>query len=282
MTARTFVDTNIWVYANDARDTAKRRRAREILAADPSALWTSPQVMGELYVTLTRKPTPPMTAAAARTIVAQLARLNVVPLGAGEVLAALDIARDGQVSYWDALVIAAARAGGCVRLLTEDLAPGSMIAGVRIQNPFVGPPHRLAEPATAYGRPRSSWDDRALRDELERYEAEARAAGMTPNAVHAYWDYARRFLDWREGLYPRHAATRPVPARVVQVEEMRADAAAYAAWLQGAGLRQSAIDTYLRHARFFVRWLAGDFQPGGRLRVGRRRPDSRPSPTQPR
>jgi predicted nucleic acid-binding protein len=266
MSVRTFVDTNIWVYANDSRSTPKRERAREVLTADPSALWTSAQVMGELYVTLTRKLTPAMDRAAARTVVEQLTRLNVTPLDAGQVIGALEITRDGQVSYWDALLVATARASGCERLLTEDLAAGSVIAGVRIENPFSGSPHRLAEPAEAYGQRRTTWDDRALRTELDRYEADARATGMTPSAVHSYWDYARRFLDWREGSYPRHAATRPVPSREVRVEDLRADVDAYATWLRGAGLSPAAIDTYLRHAGFFVRWLAGDFQPGGRLR----------------
>ncbi len=266
MAARTFVDTNIWVYANDSQASPRRERAREVLTADPSALWISAQVMGELYVTLTRKLTPAMEPGAARTIVGQLARLNVAPLGASEVLAALDITRDGPGSYWDALIIAAAGASGCEVVLTEDLAAGSRIAGVRIENPFDGPPHRLAEVPVAYGARHASWDDRALRDELAGYEAEARAAGMTPNAVHSYWDYARQFLDWRDGSYPRHTATRPVPARTVRVDDLRADVAAYASSLEAAGLRQSAIDTYVRHAGFFVRWLAGDFRPGGRLR----------------
>ena len=266
MTVRTFVDTNIWVYANDGQATPKRERARQVLTAEPSALWTSAQVMGELYVTLTRKLTPAMEPVAARTIVGQLARLNVAPLEAGEVLAALDITRDGQVSYWDALIIAAARASGCEVLLTEDLAARSEIAGVRIENPFDGPSDHVAEVTAADGGRQTSWGDRALRDELARYEAEARSAGMKPNAVHSYWDYARRFLDWRDGSYPRHTATRPVPARSVRVDDLRAEVSTYARSLEAAGLRQSAIDTYVRHAGFFVRWLAGDFQPGTRLR----------------
>jgi predicted nucleic acid-binding protein len=269
MTARTFVDTNIWVYANESQATGKRERAREVLSADPSALWTSAQVMGELYVTLTRKLTPPMEPGAARTIVGQLARLNVAPLEAGEVLAALDITRDGQVSYWDALIIAAARASGCERLLSGDLAAGSVIAGVRIESPFDDRPHRLAEPTTAYGHGRASWDDHALRDELARYETEARAAGMTPNAVHAYWDYARRFLDWRTGAYqPRGVprGRRPVPDVPVSADDLEHQAAEYAHAIEAAGRGQSTIDTYHRHAMFLVRWLRGEFVPGRRLR----------------
>lgn len=269
MSAPTFVDTNVWVYANDARAGSKRSRAREALSTDPASLWVSAQVMGELYVTLTGKLSPPMDRRAARSIVSQLARLNVAPLEAAQVLEALEIARDGQLSYWDALIVATARAAGCERILTEDLATGQTIVGIRIESPFTDQRARLAEEREAYRAASTSWDDRALRDELARYEHETRAAGMTPNSVHSYWDYARRFLDWREGIYPRNAASRPVPIRTLHAADLRADVAAYAQSLQGAGRSHAAIDTYVRHATFFVRWLAGEFRPGARLR-GRR------------
>jgi hypothetical protein len=35
--------------------------------------------------------------------------------------------------------------------------------------------------------------------------------------------------------------------------------------LRAAGLESVTIDTYERHAAFFVRWLDGTFQPGRRL-----------------
>lgn len=270
MTAPTFVDTNVWAYAYDARAGAKRSRAREVLTADPGSLWVSAQVMGELYVTLTRKGAPPMDRTAARSIIGGLARLNVAPLEAATVLEALEIARDGQVSYWDALIVATARGAGCLRVLTEDLAHESTIAGIRIENPFADGRPRLAEERAAYGAPRAHWDDQDLREGLARYEAEARASGMMPSAVHSYWDYARRFLDWREGIYPRGAVTRPVPTRRLLIGDLREDLASYERWLTDAGLTQAAVDTYVRHADFFVRWLGGDFQPGARLRRRRR------------
>ena len=114
---RTFVDTNVFVYALDQRDPAKQQRAREVLSRDPDNLVVSPQVMGELYVTLTRKLAQPMTPTAARSAVMHLVRMRVVSIDAQVVAAALTIAGGGQVSYWDALVVAAARTAGCERLL---------------------------------------------------------------------------------------------------------------------------------------------------------------------
>jgi len=41
-----------------------------------------------------------------------------------------------QVSYWDAAIIAAARACGCTEVLSEDMNDGQMYGSVRVVNPF--------------------------------------------------------------------------------------------------------------------------------------------------
>lgn len=265
---RSFVDTNVWVHAHAADDPVKRERARQVLVAEADGIVTSPQVMGELYVTLTRKMARPLATEPAGAAVDQLARLRVVPLEAAQVRDAIAIASRHQLAYWDALIVAAARSAGCERVLTEDLAAGSVIAGVRIENPFQALPHRLAEEPAPYVRT-ASWGDAGLRSALGQYEAACRDAGMTQNAVHSYWDYARRFLDWREGLYPRRATRRPTARGVVDSAGLRRDALAYEAALVEAGLGRPTIATYVRHARSFIRWLDGEFAPGTRVR-GRR------------
>ena len=57
---------------------------------------------------------------------------------ASAVRTALRIASAGHASYWDALLLATAAEAGCVAVLTEDLADGTTLAGVRIINPFAG------------------------------------------------------------------------------------------------------------------------------------------------
>ena len=42
-----------------------------------------------------------------------------------------------RISFWDALVIAAAESAKCSILYTEDLNHGQIIRGVRIENPFL-------------------------------------------------------------------------------------------------------------------------------------------------
>lgn len=114
----------------------------------------------------------------------------------------------------------------------------------------------------------TSWDDDELRSALRAYEAACRGAGMREKAWRSYVDYARRFLDWRTGDYwPRGVpgGDRPVPGGGVSASELRDQAKDYARQVQDAGREQSTVDTYHRHAMFFIRWLYGDFRPGGRL-----------------
>ena len=49
---------------------------------------------------------------------------------------ALDLHALRGVSFYDALIVQAAIAGGCAQLLTEDMQSGAVFGGVRIVNPF--------------------------------------------------------------------------------------------------------------------------------------------------
>jgi len=269
MTDLVFVDTNVWVYAVDADEPAKQARARAVL--DPASgerLVTSAQVLGEFYVTVTRKFERAIALDVADRMVERMARLPVVPIDADRVRAAMEGARAWGISYWDALILASARAAGCTRLLTEDLADGETYGGVRVENPFVDRP-QLSEVPAPYAASPGPWDDGALSDALAAYEHACQDAGMRPNAIHSYWDYARRFLAWRTGEYRPRGTTRtgrPVPADAVTIEQLTTQAGAYAQAIEAAGREPPTIDTYHRHAMFFIRWLHGDFTPGGRKR----------------
>ena len=269
MTDRAFVDTNVWVYAVDGDEPVKQALARSVL--DPSTgtdLVVSAQVLGEFYVTVTRKLTRAVAPDVAADMVERMRRLPVVAIEADHVAAAIAGSQEWGISYWDALIIAAAASGGCTRLLTEDLTDGTWYGGVRVEDPFVDR-HQVSEERATVAPRGGPWDDEELAAELGRYEQACRAAGMRPNAIHSYWDYARRFLGWRTGDYrPRGTAGagRPVPRGPATVDELERQAAAYARVIEDAGREQATIVTYFRHAMFFVRWLRGDFRPGNRLR----------------
>ena len=268
MTDRVFVDSNVWVYAVDADEPIKQAKARAVLdPATSDTLATSAQVLGEFYVTITRKLARPVPEDIAARMVDRMAQLPVVSIDADGVQAAIAGSRSWRLSYWDALIIVAAQSAGCARLLTEGLADGATYGGVRAENPFVEA-RRVSEPQASYGASAGPWDDTDLLAQLASYEAACRAAAMRQNAIHSYWDYARRFLAWRVGDYqPRGtpAEGRRVPEGPVTEEQLAQQADAYAQAIEAAGREPSTVDTYHRHAMFFIRWLRGDFQPGGRL-----------------
>jgi len=133
---RPFVDTNILVYANDAADARKQQVARETLLEHADSLVLSAQVLSEFYFVVTRRFSPLLPVEDARTIVDELRQAPIVVIDERLVLDAIAISASTMISYWDGLIVAAARSGGCDVLLTEDLSHGSTIAGVRIENPF--------------------------------------------------------------------------------------------------------------------------------------------------
>ena len=114
-----------------------------------------------------------------------------------------------------------------------------------------------------------TWDDADLQAELDAYESACRSARMRENATRSYVDYARRFLAWRQGDYQPQGTSsqaRPVPRSTVDTQELRNQAERYAQQVEAAGRAQPTVDTYFRHAMFFIRWLEGDFTPGARLK----------------
>ena len=136
MPGRSFVDTNVLVYAVDTADPGKRASARAVLDEPGRDLVVSAQVLSEFYVVATRRLATPMTEQDAAARVEELRKLPTVAIDADLVREGIAISRESKVSYWDGLVVAAACAAGCDTLVTEDLAAGSTIAGVRIENPF--------------------------------------------------------------------------------------------------------------------------------------------------
>lgn len=69
----------------------------------------------------------------------QLARLPVVPIDVELVIGAIAGSREWGISLWDALIIRAAEVAGCRRLLSEDLADGTVYGGILVEDPFGGP-----------------------------------------------------------------------------------------------------------------------------------------------
>jgi predicted nucleic acid-binding protein len=137
-TSRDFFDSNILVYAYDDRDHAKRVRARDLLAGamESETGAVSAQVLGEFFNTVTRRIPDALSDQEAEGVIAQVAILPVVELDLSLVQRAIGTCRRYQISYWDALIVAAAERAGCSRIISEDLNPGQLYNGIPVVNPF--------------------------------------------------------------------------------------------------------------------------------------------------
>lgn len=136
MPARSFFDTNILIYADDKATLAKQRKALDLLAEHRRARTgvVSLQVLQEYFVVVTRKLR--VDAAIARRKVELLAEFDVAVPEVADILAAIDLHRLHGFSFWDAMIIRAAKQAGCGVLFSEDMQGTREIDGVRIVNPF--------------------------------------------------------------------------------------------------------------------------------------------------
>jgi predicted nucleic acid-binding protein len=139
---RTFFDTNVLVYLFDRDDVVKKDMAFARFEAEASAgrALLSTQVLQEFYVSVTRKLSVPLAPETAETVVRNLSLLPLVTIDTERILAAIHRGRMLRISFWDALIIEAALAGGANHLLSEDFQHGQMIEGLRIENPFLSNP----------------------------------------------------------------------------------------------------------------------------------------------
>jgi predicted nucleic acid-binding protein len=133
-----FVDTNVLVYAFDKSDSPKQRVAQQLInqLMDEDRLRVSTQVLQELFVTLTRKVSQRCSIQEALEVLEDLTAWPLITIDYAAIRAAVELAQQAILSFWDALVLVAAARSGAEVLYTEDLNDGQKILGVRITNPF--------------------------------------------------------------------------------------------------------------------------------------------------
>ena len=138
MPGRLFLDANILVYAHDAAVPDKQRKSRDVIArlAGSADGVISTQVMQEFYVAATRK--LGVAPLAAKAVLKTFAVFETVQTSPALIQEAIDCSILNELSFWDALIVAAAAAAGCSTVLSEDLNAGQVILGVKVQNPFTG------------------------------------------------------------------------------------------------------------------------------------------------
>jgi predicted nucleic acid-binding protein len=134
---RSLIDTNILVYADAVDEPVRQRRAIDVIkqhrAAGEAVLCT--QVLQEYVNVALRKLGLPVPLIRER--LAFYRRFEVVVTSPELVTGALDLHLLHGLSFYDALIVQAAQAGGCQRVLSEDMQHGGRYGGVQIVNPFV-------------------------------------------------------------------------------------------------------------------------------------------------
>ncbi|MCL2787358.1 MAG: PIN domain-containing protein [Micrococcales bacterium] len=135
---RAFVDTNVLLYAYDPSAGDRHVIAADLVEELALARCgvVSVQVLQEFYVNAVSKIATPLTPEQAQARIRALSLWPVHSPMADDVLAAAQLARGHQVSFWDAMILHSAAAMGCQTLWTEDLNSTQRVGSVTVRNPF--------------------------------------------------------------------------------------------------------------------------------------------------
>lgn len=135
--SKIFVDTNILIYAFQSADiklqTTAREQMKTLESKDQGVIST--QVMQEFFVVATKK--MGVDPIQAKKVLAEFENFEVLAVTPTLIYEAIDCTVTERISFWDALIVAAAQSSNSEQLWTEDLNDGQLIRGVRVVNPLV-------------------------------------------------------------------------------------------------------------------------------------------------
>jgi predicted nucleic acid-binding protein len=137
MTVRSFIDTNVLIYADAADEPMKQAQAIAVIREHRLARTgvVSTQVLQEFAATALRKLRLPPELIRERMVF--YSGFEVINAAVPLIMMALDLRMIYPLSFWDAMIVQAAREASCTILLSEDLQTDATISGVRIINPFL-------------------------------------------------------------------------------------------------------------------------------------------------
>ena len=136
MARRSFLDTNVLIYAVDRADAAKQTIALELIArhAKERTGVISTQVLQEFYSAATRK--LGIDPIQAREQLRAFRVFDIVQVTPTMIEEGVDCSILNLISFWDGLIVASAAVAKCAELLSEDLSDRQIIQGVTVRNPF--------------------------------------------------------------------------------------------------------------------------------------------------
>ncbi len=139
MSARCFLDTNIFVYSFDQSDPRKAGVSRKLIQdhlRDRTGVISFQVVQEFLNVATKRFPAFLASPDAELYIAAVFQPLLGVQSSVGLYNEALHIHQRYRLSWYDSIIVAAANEARCQVIYTEDMQAGATIKGVLVKNPF--------------------------------------------------------------------------------------------------------------------------------------------------
>ena len=134
---KVFFDSNILVYFIDESDSEKQLKAKELIEAATSNQTgiVSTQSLQEVYNVATKKLNCPKDKA--KQLIKMFSEtLPVAQVTIPLILKAIDISIKTEYSFWDSLILSAAKDSGCIIVYSEDMQNGHIVDGMKILNPF--------------------------------------------------------------------------------------------------------------------------------------------------
>ncbi len=133
-----FIDTNIIIYANDARDKEKQATAflqvAELMTSGLGVIST--QVLQE-YAHVALNKLHQRQDVILRQLVLLEGGLEVIQQTPTLIRRSVEIKSTYQISFWDACIISAAELAKCHTILSEDMNTGQFYSGIAMRNPFL-------------------------------------------------------------------------------------------------------------------------------------------------
>jgi predicted nucleic acid-binding protein len=135
--SKTFIDTNILIYAMDQADPVKQKQSRVLLQGFRDGIQAgviSTKILQEFYVVATKKLN--LDPISVKSILHAFENFEIVVINPNLIQSAIDCSILNWIFFWDALVVVSAESACCDRIMSENLNQGQVIRGVRIENPF--------------------------------------------------------------------------------------------------------------------------------------------------
>jgi predicted nucleic acid-binding protein len=140
MSGRSFLDTNIFVYALDSaaprkKGTTAKSLLRKVIEDRNGA--ASYQVIQELVNVVLRKFEVPLSHADLGDFIDNSFRRMLVIHSSLQLFhGAMAVQARYRLSWYDSIIVAAAIESGCTKLFSEDMQHGAKFGGVQVENPF--------------------------------------------------------------------------------------------------------------------------------------------------